>query len=76
MSRPQTYRDVDLPTEWDSYPTDAKVNYLSTVMDRDQLLTLVGERAGIPDDEIGEQSIHKTGLAQLVVVLGGDGDAD
>lgn len=69
MTRPQVYRDVDLPDEWDSYPTDAKVNYLASVMDRDQLLRQVGEAAGIPDDEIGEQSIHKTGLAQLVVVL-------
>jgi len=69
MTRPQTYRDVDLPDEWDSFPTDAKVNYLATVMDRDQLLATVGELAEIPDDEIGAQSIHKNGLAQLITVL-------
>jgi len=69
MSRPQTYRDVDLPDEWGSFPTDAKVNYLATVMDRDQLLATVGELADIPDDEIGAQSIHKSGLAQLITEL-------
>lgn len=69
MPRPQTYRGVDLPDEWDSYPTDAKVNYLASVMDRDQLLNMVGESADIPDDEIGAQSIHKSGLVQLITVL-------
>jgi hypothetical protein len=38
-------------------------------MDRDNLLKLVGELADIPDDEIGAQSIHKNGLAQLIVRL-------
>jgi hypothetical protein len=69
VSRPQVYREVDLPDEWESYPTDAKVNYLATVMDRDNLLKLVGELADIPDDEVGAQSIHKSGLAQLIVRL-------
>jgi hypothetical protein len=69
MSRPQQYRDVDLPDEWDSYPDDAKVNYLASVCDREQLLRRVGVAAGIPDDEIGSQSIHKSGLAQLLVTL-------
>jgi len=69
MTRPQVYREVDLPEQWDDYPTDAKVNYLATVMDRDQLLATVGELAGIPDDEIGAQSIHKSGLAQLITEL-------
>lgn len=69
MSRPQSYRDVNLPEEWDKFGVDAKVNYLSTVMDRDQLLDSVGELADIPDEEIGEQSLHKNALAQLVVVL-------
>lgn len=72
MSRPQTYREVDLPDEWDKFGTDAKVNYLCTAMGRDQLLDVIGELADIPDDEIGEQSIHKSGLAQLVVALEGD----
>ena len=69
MSRPHTYRDADVPDEWESFPADAKVNYLATVMDRDQLLDRVGDLAGIPDDEIGAQSIHKSGLAQLIVTL-------
>lgn len=69
MSRPHTYRKTDLPDSWDSYPTDAKVNYLATCMDRDQLLETVGELAGIPDGEIGAQSIHKSGLAQFIVTL-------
>lgn len=67
--RPQVYRDVDLPETWDEWPEDARVNYLCTVMDRSQLLRTVGELATIPDAEIGEQSIHKAGLAHLVVVL-------
>lgn len=69
MSRPQTYRRVDLPDEWADYPADAKVNYLATVMDRDQLLETVGALGDIPEDEIGAQSIHKSGLAQLIVTL-------
>jgi len=68
-SSPHTYRDVDLPDEWAQWPTDAKVNYLANSMGRDQLLALVGERAGLPDEEIGAQSIHKNGLAQLIVRL-------
>jgi hypothetical protein len=68
-TRPQSYRDVDIPDAWDDWPDDAKVNYLSTAMDRDQLLETVGELAGIPDGEIGEQSLWKSALAQLVVVL-------
>lgn len=67
--RPQSYRDVDLPDTWDEWSTDAQVNYLCTVMDRDQLMKVIAEMANIPDDEVGEQSIHKAGLAQLVVVL-------
>lgn len=69
MSRPQTYRDVTLPDEWDKFGTDAKVNYLCNVVDRDQLLDLVGEAGNVPEDEIGEQSFYKAGLAQLLVTL-------
>lgn len=69
MSRPQTYREVGLPDEWEQWPDDAKVNYLASAMDRDQLLRRVSEVAGIPDGEIGKQSIHKSGLAQLITVL-------
>lgn len=69
MSRPQSYRDVVLPEEWGEWPEAAKINYLSSVMDRDNLLRLVGELGNVPDDEIGAQSIHKAGLAQLVVTL-------
>ena len=75
MTRPQQYREVELPDEWLDWPEDAKVNYLASAMDRDQLLSLVGEHADIPDSEIGAQSIHKSGLAQLIVVLEGDSDA-
>lgn len=74
MSRPQTYREVGLPDEWEQWPDDAKVNYLASTMDRDQLLSRVGDLAGIPDDEIGKQSIHKSGLAQLITTLEGDDD--
>jgi len=69
MPRAHTLRDVPLPDTWDEWPTDAKVNYLADTMGRDQLLALVGDLAGLPDDEIGAQSIHKSGLAQLAIVL-------
>lgn len=69
MSQPQVYRDVDIPDKWEHFSMDAKVNYLSTLMDRKQILELVGEAADIPEEEIGEQSIHKTGLAQIAVKL-------
>ena len=69
MNRPQVYREVGIPETWDEWPDDAKVNYPCTVMDRDQLLSLVGELGGVPEDEIGEQSFFKSGLAQLVVTL-------
>jgi len=76
MTRPQTYRDVRLPDTWDEWGEGAKVNWLCTVADRDQLLGMVAEAAGIPDEEVGEQSFLKSGLAQLVVTLeeGGDGE--
>lgn len=75
MSRPQTYRDVDLPARWDEWGDDAKVNYLCNVADRTQLLEMAAEAAEVPDDEVGEQSFLKAGLAQFVVTLteGGDG---
>ena len=69
MTRPHQYRDVDIPDTWIEWSDDAKVNYLASTMDRAQLLDLVGEAAGIPDNEIGEQSLHKNGLAQLIVAL-------
>lgn len=69
MSKPQTYRDVDLPDEWNKFGDDAKVNYLCNVVDRDQLLELVGDAGNVPNHEIGEQSFHKAGLAQLLVTL-------
>lgn len=69
MSRPQTYRDVDLPENWDDFPVDAKVNYLATVMDRNQLLHTIAELGDIPSDEVGAQSFLKSGLAQLIVKL-------
>lgn len=67
--RPQTYRDVDLPATWDEWDVNAKVNYLCTVTDRNSLMQMIGEKAGVPDDEIGPQSIHKAGLAQVLVAL-------
>lgn len=76
MSRPHTYRDVEIPDEWAAWPDDAKVNYLATAMDRDALLATVGALAGIPDDEIGAQNIHKAGLAQLIVTLEDEDEAD
>ena len=51
MSRPQVYRDVDLPDKWAEWPESAKVNYLSSAMDRDNLLRLVGEAGNVPEDE-------------------------
>jgi hypothetical protein len=69
MPRAHTYRRVDLPEEWESFPADAKVNYLASTMDRDQLLATVGDLGDVPDSEIGAQSIHKSGLAQLIVTL-------
>jgi hypothetical protein len=67
---------VDLPEEWEAFSVDAKVNYLSTVMDRGELLRRVGKTAGIPEYEIGKQSIHKAGLAHLVVALTEDGHGE
>jgi len=64
-------RDVPLPEEWDEWPDDAKINYLATTMDREQMLALAGDLADIPDEEIGAQSFLKSGLAQLIVTLQG-----
>lgn len=63
------FNDPELAESVADWPTDAKVNYLASAMDRKQLLELVGELADLPDDEIGKQSIHKSGLVQLAVIL-------
>lgn len=69
MSRPQEYRNIEIPETWDEWPENAKINYLCSAADRDRLLEFVGELADIPESEIGEQSIHKSGLAQLIIKL-------
>jgi hypothetical protein len=74
MSCPYQYRKVAFPDERTKWPDDTKATPLVSAMDRDQLLSLVGEYAGVPDSEIGEQSIHKSSLAQLIVVFEGEDD--
>lgn len=71
-SRPQVYREVEIPEEWSEWPEAARVNYLCSVMDRKQLLKHVAEAGNVPAEEVGEQSIHKAGLAQLIVTLTSD----
>lgn len=73
-SRPQTFREVDLPDEWETYSRDAKVNYLSNVMDRDQLLSEIADLADLADESVGEQSLKKSGLAELFISLQNNGD--
>lgn len=68
-SRPQTFREVDLPDEWSAFGRDAKVNFLSNVMDRDQMMDEIADLADLSEDSVGEQSFRKSGLAELFIVL-------
>lgn len=61
--------DVPVPEQWGEWPPEARINYLASTMDREQLLALAGEAADIPSEQIGAQSFLKAGLAQLVVRL-------
>lgn len=67
MSRAPGIPWVPLPEERDEWPEAARVNYLESTLDRGQLLALVGDLADIPEDEIGQQSLLKNGLAQFIV---------
>lgn len=61
--------DVPLPDEWDEWPEEAKINYIASTMDREQMLSMAADLADIPDDQVGAQSFLKAGLAQLIVTL-------
>lgn len=56
------------PDRWEEWPQEAKIEFVSNVITREAVLELIGDLADMPD-EIGEQSIHKGGLAKLVVIL-------
>ena len=65
MSRPQTYRDVDVPDTFDKWDSDAQINYLCSCMDRAQIANYVRE---IHDLETREKPLFKKDeLAQIAV---------
>lgn len=64
MSKPQTYRKVDIPRNFDQWGTDAQVNYLCNAMDREQLKALLRE---LHDLEERDGRFLKDELAEIAV---------
>jgi hypothetical protein len=65
MSKPQTYRKVDIPRNFDQWGTDAQINYLCNAMDRDQIADFLREVHGL--DEREEPTFLKDELAEIAV---------
>lgn len=65
MSRPQTYREVDVPDRFGEWDTAAQINYLQTAMDREQLANYVREVHGL--DTRDKPLFKKDELAEIAV---------
>lgn len=65
MSRPQTYREVDVPDNFGEWDHAAQINYLQTAMDRDQLANYVREMHGLETRE--KPLFKKDELAEIAV---------
>jgi hypothetical protein len=64
-SRPQTYRDVDVPDNFPEWDKPAQINYLQTAMDREQLANHVREVYGLETRD--KPLFKKDELAQIAV---------
>ena len=67
MSRPQTYRDVDVPDNFSEWDTAAQINYLQTAMDREQLANFVREQYGLETRD--KPLFKKDELAEIAVQM-------
>lgn len=67
MSRPQQYRDVDVPDNFEEWSVDARVNYLANSMDRQQIANYVREVAGL--EERDQPTFLKDELVEMAIRL-------
>ena len=64
MSRPQTYRNVEIPDTFADWSIDARVNYLCNAMDREQIAATVREMHGLEPEN--KTHFGKDELAEMV----------
>lgn len=64
MSHAQTYREVDIPRNFDQWGTDAQVNYLCNAMNRADLTETLRELHEF--EQHGSMHLRKDELAELV----------
>ena len=65
MTRPQQYRDVDVPEGFDEWPVNARVNFLCNALDAVQLADYLRERFGM--EPRGEPQFLKDELAEILI---------
>lgn len=65
MPKPQTFRDVDVPDNFDEWDVDARVNYLANAMDRTQIADHLREVCGM--DTRGEPTFLKDELTEIII---------
>lgn len=72
MPKPQEYRDVDVPANFEEWDVDARVNYLANAMDRKQIADYLREVAGL--DRRGEPTFLKDELTEIIIRLQEDNE--
>lgn len=67
MAKPQTYRDVDVPENFEDWDVNARVNYIANAMDRTQIADHLRETAGL--NPRGEPTFKKDELTEIIITL-------
>jgi hypothetical protein len=67
MPKPQEYRDVDVPENFERWDVNARVNYLANAMDRTQIADYLREVAGLEPRE--EATFKKDELTEIIISL-------
>lgn len=72
MTEPDS-RDFELPPKWSSWPLEAKIEYLTNTMGRDELFMSVAEAASLdvdPGEVTPKSRLRKRQLAVIAYRLG------
>lgn len=65
MPKPQQYRNVNVPDNFEDWDVDARVNYLANAMDRTQIADYLREVAGLEKRE--EPTFLKAELTEIII---------
>lgn len=67
MPKPQEFRDVDVPDNFDEWDVNARVNYIANAMDRTQIANYLREIAGLENRD--EPTFRKDELTEIIIRL-------